>query len=61
MIIFLSDNLLEKPEQEAIQIILHEVAHFYLNHHQCFDLSEEEINKQKKEAETLAIKWTNQK
>ena|SRR3989338_11625540 len=60
-IIFLSDNLFEKPEQEAIQIILQEVAYFYLNHKQCFDLSEEEINKQKQEAETLALKWLNKK
>lgn len=60
-IIFLSDNLFEKTEEEVIKIILHEVAHFILNHNQCFDLSEEEINKQEQEAEALALKWLNEK
>lgn len=57
VIIFLSDNLLEKSKEEAIKIILHEIAHFILNHKQCFDLSQEEINKQEQEAKALALKW----
>jgi len=61
VIIFLSENLLSNTEEEAIKIILHEVAHFYLNHKQCFDLTQEEINKQEQRAEALALKWLNQK
>ena len=60
-IIFLSEFILKNEEKEILKDILHEVAHFYLKHKINLNLAKEEINKQEQEAETLAIKWTNQK
>jgi len=59
-IIFLSYYLKEKTEEDAIKIILHEIAHYYLNHKTLFDFPLDEIDKfymQDKEADKQVEEW----
>ncbi len=57
MVIFYSEEILKGSKKEIIKKILHEIAHFYLNHKQCFDLNKKQIGKQEKEADKLARRW----
>lgn len=58
-VIVLSEKLLEKDNKDIVPIILHEVAHFYLNHKSRLldQLSEEEDRKQEEAADRWARQW----
>ena len=59
-LIVLSENLKEITEEEAIKIILHEVAHYYLGHKGIFDFPLEEISRyyeQEQEANKQVEEW----
>ncbi len=53
------EKLLEQESTARLHIVLHEVAHFYLNHKSPLieDLSYEETDKQEKEADKFAEDW----
>lgn len=58
-VIVLSEKLLEEDQKYIVLTILHEVAHFYLNHkNRVLDgLSEEEDRKQEEAADRWARQW----
>jgi hypothetical protein len=56
-VVFLSECLLGKPEDEQAFIVAHEIAHFKLKHRLCGGLTEFEDQRQEMEASETAEKW----
>ncbi|MDP8258841.1 MAG: hypothetical protein P9L90_05420 [Candidatus Aadella gelida] len=63
-IIFFSEQLFERKEEEIIHTILHEIAHHILKHKCLLDFSDSEMHlaeklmeAQEKEADVLVRKW----
>lgn len=61
-LIFLSDELLQQPEEQIRHTILHEIGHVVLNHHNSigFKQTESEINLQEAEADRFARNYLEQ-
>lgn len=61
VLIVLSERLLNVRPAKQYQVILHEVAHFYLGHQGRKDLAEMEIDEHEREAREFASKWNRKR
>ena len=57
--IMFPEEILERPEQEQNQTILHEVAHFVLGHRSPLEDANLDYDAQENEANQLAARWMN--